>query len=393
MSLPLVSDLPNHISILLILGILTVLLLLSFTKFFISFTHLIRTEIQIKTIRQYLLFLSLLILFTLIYWEIDVHFIELPHPGIPYIFFILIATIFFGARIGLITFGLTIFLVDYYLFEPRFTFYLIHHDVDMAMIIAGLIVSLFIGQRIRFYEETIRKRNEELGFLIKARERLLAVAAHELRTPLTAISLCSQILSKQYKQQEIGSTLQRSIQTIKRETVSLTEMINDLLDFSRVQNNKSSLKPEYFDLRELITRKIETVQSLFPDHRYIFQQQLTSSKIYADRLSIERIIMNLLTNAGKYSEQDTKIIIRLQKDMNNYVVNVEDHGVGINLEQQARVFEPYYQVENGKQGLGLGLYITKTLVKMHNGKIWIESKIGKGSTFSVTLPKRVSKKY
>lgn len=391
MSLPLVSDLPNHISILLILGILTVLLLLSFTKFFISFTHLIRTEIQIKTIRQYLLFLTLLILFTLIYWEIDVHLFNLPHPGIPYIFFILLATIFFGVRIGMITFGLTIFLIDYYLFEPRFSFYLLHHGADMAMIIAGLIISLFIGQRIRFYEETIRKRNEELGLLVNARERLLAIAAHELRTPLTAISLSSQILSRQYENKVIDSTLQSSIQTIKRETISLTEMINDLLDFSRVQNNKSNIKREYFDLGEIITKRIEIVQSLFPDHRYIFQQQLTSSKIYADRLSIERIITNLLTNAGKYSPANTKVIIRLQKDKNNYVIKVEDHGVGIREDQQARLFEPFYQIENGKQGLGLGLYITKTLVKLHNGKIWLESKIGKGSTFFIALPINVSK--
>lgn len=391
MSLPLVSDLPEHASILWILGIFVSLFLLSYTKFLVTNLQFIRNNFQIKTLRRFLLFLILLIFSTLLYWEIDVHFIELPHPGIPYIFFILIATIFFGVRIGLITFGLTIFLIDYYLFEPRFTFYLFHHGVDMAMIIAGLIVSLFIGQRIRFYEETFRKRNIELGFLIKARERLIAIAAHELKTPLTSINLYAQILSKQYQQQEIGSTLQRSVKTIERETVSLTEMINDLLDFSRVQNNKSSLKPEHFDLGELITRKIEIVQSLFPDHRYIFQQQLTSAKIYADRISIERIITNLLTNAGKYSAPDTKVIIRLQKDKNYYVIKVEDHGSGIGQDQQARLFEPFYQVENGKQGLGLGLYITKTLVKLHNGKIWIESKIGKGSTFFIALPKSVRK--
>lgn len=385
------SELQMHSSILWILGILIFLLIISLIKSLINKIPFIYKIISPKDLRYYLLYLITLILTTFIYWEIDEHVVNLPDPAIPYIFYILLIAMNFGVKFGIFTTLLTIFLADYYLFEPRFTFSLFHHSLDLLILLAGLIISLFLGQKIRLYQKLMKKRTEELEVLIRLRDRFTSIAAHELKTPLTSLHLYSQILSKRYSDIKKDKIFDESLKSIEREITNLTRMINELLDFSRIQHNKLTITPEFFDLAELIDKRIKIVHSLYPEHRFFYKHTHKKNLIFADWLSIDRVLMNLLTNAGRYTFAGSKVTLSLTKEKNNYLITVKDQGRGINEEQLGKLFEPFYQAENSKRGLGLGLYISKMLVEMHHGRIWVESTPGSGTIFYVSLPANFKK--
>lgn len=345
-----------------------------------------KARIKPQDVRKVLSFLILLFITTFSYLVIDTYIFHLPDPIIPYVIYILLFTIFLGIKISIFLSIISIFLIEYYLYEPRYIFGTVHHPVDIIYTALGLITGVIIGEGIRKYQQTLVKKTEELDVLIKARDQFSAIAAHELKTPLTTISLYSQILNKRYKNKNASKVLQDSVQTITHEAEKLTYMINDLLDFSRMQSSKLQLNKEVFNLADLFRDRIQIAQALYPDHKYIFKQQVRDTTIYADRLTLDRVITNLLTNAGKYSRSQSIVKIDLKKNHKDFIVSVKDKGVGIDKNYMEKLFEPFYQVENGKKGLGLGLHIARSIVELHGGKIWVESKPDRGSTFFVSLP-------
>ncbi len=346
---------------------------------------------KVQITRNLLLFYMLLFFTTLIYLIIDTHVIHLPDPIIVYSFYILGFTILFGVRPAILASVFSILLVEYFLYEPRYTLSTFHHPVNILYLLFVILLGMILGQYIRQYQQKLRKHSEELDLLIKARDQFSAIAVHELKTPLTTISLYSQLLSKQYNNKEASKILQDSVQTITRETGKLNYMINDLLDFSRFQNNKFNMNVEVFDIVELCNERVKIAGSLFPDHIYIFNQRTKNGTILADSVAIDRVITNLLTNAGKYSAVKSKVIVSLSKKNKKFILSVKDHGKGIDKVHLDKLFEPFYQVDSGKKGLGLGLFITKSIIEFHNGTISVESKSGKGSTFFVSLPIKFQK--
>ncbi len=381
------DDLLVHIAFLTgVIASLLLLLAISFKTTLLQFIFHVYSSEKLKLIRRYVSIFILLFATTLIYLIIDTHLARLPDPIILYGFYILGFTILFGMRSAVLASVLSVLLIEYYLYEPRYTLSIIHHPINLLYIIFVVTIGMFLGQKIRRYQQKLLKRTEDLDLIIKARDQFSAIAVHELKTPLTTISLYSQVLSKQYKNDTASKVLQDSVKTITRETDKLNFMINDLLDFSRLQSNKFKLNSEFFNLAELCRDRVEIAHSLYPDHMYTFVQRTKNSTIYADRLSIDRVITNLLTNAGKYSSFKSKVVVTLQKKKSEFILRVKDKGNGIDNAHIDKLFEPFYQVENGKKGLGLGLHIAKSIVEMHKGKIWAESIIGKGSAFFVSLP-------
>ena len=122
----------------------------------------------------------------------------------------------------------------------------------------------------------------------------------------------------------------------------------------------------------------------------IIEEGKAGQKVRADRDRIGQVVINLLTNARKYSPKNSKIIVKVQKNGTHAIVSVQDFGIGIAKPHQGRIFERFYQVtdvaEKTYPGLGIGLYISSEIVRRHNGKIWVESQKGKGSTFSFSIP-------
>lgn len=381
------EDLFSHSSFLLeAIGILLLAFILSVSSVTFQSLFKLQTKEKLHTFRNQLVSFLLLFFTTFIYLIIDTHIVPLPDPMILYGFYLLGFTILFGIRAATFASILSMILIEYYLYEPRYILFPLHHPINILYMVFVIIIGVFLGQAVRREQQKLQGENESLDLLIKARDQFSAIAVHELKTPLTTINLYSQVLNKQYKNKKASKVLQNSVQTISHETEKLNYMINDLLDFSKFQTNKFTLNTEIFSLAELCRERINIAKSLNPSQKYVFKQHVRIATICADRISLDRVLTNLLTNAGKYSSPKGKITITLQKKHREYILSVKDAGSGIAKEHLDKLFEPFYQVENGKKGLGLGLHIAKSIVELHKGKIWVESKIGKGSTFFVSLP-------
>ncbi len=214
------------------------------------------------------------------------------------------------------------------------------------------------------------------------------MASHELKTPLTSMKIYIDLLTKRIKQSQDNKSI-KILKNIENQTEKLQELVNDLLDVSRLQTGKLMFTKEQFRLDALIRETIEGLQEVAKNHKIVFSSNKATS-IYADRFRIYQVLTNLLTNAIKYSKNADEIIVSLQRSRGKAIVRVQDFGIGIAKDQQKKIFDRLYQVTDHQEktfpGLGMGLYISKEIVKRHKGCLWVESEKNKGSTFIFSLP-------
>lgn len=374
-----------------IYGLLLVLLICIalFVNSYLTLFDMVRITRYFSNMHSFRLYIASLTVFTaitILFWVMDVHINELPDPVIAYILYVLILTVAFGFKHAFFTGLFSFLLVDYYLFEPRYHFLTAHDSVSIISSLIGFLVTLFIGVQIRNYQEKLIKKNTDLRQLLKARNRFAAITAHDLKNPISTIKLYTQILSKQPARDRADNLLTQSAVTINREADKLLSMIDLLLDFSKLESGKLALKKETCNIRELCKEKIDAMQSLHPNHTYEFICHLHAAVVTGDKLALERVLINLLTNATKYSTPKTKITLEIKKDLDEFIIAIKDQGRGIPLKYQKRLFEPFFQTSESNQGLGLGLYIVKSIIELHKGTIWLDSKRDKGSTFYISLP-------
>lgn len=329
--------------------------------------------------------MSLLFLTTIVYWFIDRGVTQLPDPVIPYLFFVLIISMLFTLRVAIATSILSILLIEYYLYKPRYDLNPADHPITVSFTVAGILISLLIGYFIRRHEDSLVKDKEELRTLIKARDEFASVAAHDLKTPLTTIKLYIQSMTK-VRNEKVSSRVTESINTIDREADRLLAMIDRLLDFSKLQEGKLRVKLEKVDLAKATKEQLRNVKQIYPNHKFKYISNVKRSYALADKMCTERILTNLLTNAAKYSAPKTTILVEIGKQKNNFLVSVKDQGKGIEKKHLDKLFDAFYQADSSHAGLGLGLHITKQLVEMQKGKIGVKSRVNKGSTFYFTLP-------
>jgi len=217
---------------------------------------------------------------------------------------------------------------------------------------------------------------------------LINALSHELQTPLTALVASAGLLSEEIEKEPKGSQL-RLIQNILHSASNLQDRLIELLDLSKTKANQFRVKMKVVDFSSLL---VETVQELIPVAEGKKQSIVTNVEpsiiVEADAQRLEQILNNLLSNAIKFTPDGGRIKVRARKHRTDLVVEVEDTGPGISKEEQQKLFRPYYRVPADRRrynGLGLGLVITKQLVELHGGKIWVESEPGKGSTFAFSL--------
>ena len=169
----------------------------------------------------------------------------------------------------------------------------------------------------------------------------------------------------------------------------LTQLVEDLLNVSRIEHGKLEFQEDWFDLDEVAKETVEQIQSTTSKHRIRIEGRV-NERVWGDKDRIGQVLTNLLTNAIKYSPHADTIIVRLRPAQDAAVVSVQDFGIGIDATHHQRIFERFYQVSDPEErtfpGLGMGLYISHEIVQRHQGRMWVESKKGEGSTFSVTLP-------
>ena len=217
----------------------------------------------------------------------------------------------------------------------------------------------------------------------------ISVISHELKTPVALIKGYAATLRREDVQWD-EETIREGLAIIEEEADRLTQLIDNLLDASRIQAGGLKLEFEEVHLPDLIRRVAEGFQLQTAAHTIVVDISDDLPPVWADRERVRQILANLLSNAIKYSPAGGIIRVGAWKDNNHVTVYVADQGIGIPEEEQARLFERFYRVDSTlrrkTKGAGLGLYLAKALVEAHGGRIWVHSKPGEGSTFFFTLP-------
>lgn len=252
-----------------------------------------------------------------------------------------------------------------------------------------------IANRIAFAVDNARLYSQAQK-AVGVRDDFLAIASHELKTSLTTIKALAQILQRDTEKPGNGRslTLFTKMDTQLNRT---TKLINDLLDVGKIHTGRFTMIREVLDIDSVVKEAVENCQRFSPFHKIVFKGQV-KEMIYADRDRLHQVMTNLITNAVKYSSDASDIIVSVKKDQKNINIAVQDFGIGIEKDKTKKIFERFFradtQVSDKTSGLGLGLYISNELIKQHRGAIQVKSKVGKGSTFFIILPRLspVSKK-
>jgi two-component system CheB/CheR fusion protein len=221
---------------------------------------------------------------------------------------------------------------------------------------------------------------------MERKDEFIGVASHELKTPLTSLKGYLQLIS--YKKGELPSAVKQHIDKAIVALNKLQNLVNDLLDVSKINAGRLEYSMADINLRELLRSCIDNARHVFPSFEFVndFEGEFTVNG-NAERL--EQVVMNLINNAVKYSPANRTVIVKASQNGNNVRVYVTDFGIGLSDKQQKRIFERFYRVEDKKymsSGLGMGLYISQEIIKHHNGKIGVQSELGQGSTFYFDLP-------
>ncbi|WP_276089281.1 ATP-binding protein [Pedobacter sp. JY14-1] len=224
----------------------------------------------------------------------------------------------------------------------------------------------------------------EVQELSRKKDEFIALATHELKTPLTSLKGYLQMLGRKMDGHPAELFVRKSVSQTDR----LTGLVDDLLHMSRIQAGKLEFNFESFDLRALMVDIAETFSYQEYQHVVICELEPDAVVLLADGQRIEQAILNLMTNAVKYSPQADKIYLGLHTTGGHAVISVRDEGMGLTPEQVASLFTRFYRTETarGISGLGLGLYLTKEIIDRHQGRIEVKSEPGKGSQFDIWLP-------
>jgi PAS domain S-box-containing protein len=248
-------------------------------------------------------------------------------------------------------------------------------------------------ERKRF-EEQIRERNHALIEADRRKDEFLAMLSHELRNPLTPIFNALSLLERE----SLPSDQQRQAHLmIDRHARTLARLVDDLLDVSRITRGKIELRLAAVDLNAIVKDAVETCRPMIDAHRHRLAVNLAPRPVVidADRTRMEQVIVNLLTNSTKYSNEDSSITITTEQKLDEAIIRVQDNGMGIAVELLPRIFDLFAQADHSlhhsQGGLGIGLTLVKKLVELHGGTVQAHSEgLGKGSEFVIRLPVRTS---
>jgi PAS domain S-box-containing protein len=255
----------------------------------------------------------------------------------------------------------------------------------LPVLVCGVVLQHHPLQVIGFVlDNSARKELEQ------RKDDFISMASHELRNPLTALKLQAQLVRKRLEKQGLNVAA-ASLSGVEGPVKQLERLIGELLDVSKIQAGRLEYLQEAVDLDALLQEITETMQQTHPSHRIVVRGTVGTSLI-GDRDRLGQVFTNLISNAIKYSPDAETIEMDLSASEETVTVRARDHGLGIPREQRDKIFERFYRVSGPKRratpGLGMGLYIVAEIVKRHGGTITVDSAVGEGSTFTVTLPRK-----
>ncbi|MFA7187686.1 MAG: PAS domain-containing sensor histidine kinase [Dehalococcoides mccartyi] len=266
-------------------------------------------------------------------------------------------------------------------------------DIDVNKLLSDEINKrkLIYNQLMVSYENE-KKLRKRIQTEMKSRLEFTRIVVHDLKTPLTSIISSSGVLSNiaaDGKYKALASNIYES-------TMNLNIRLDELLDMAQCEVRDPKLNKSRFNIKEMLEHIISIQQEICNTNHIVFNIVIAPEVtfIIADEDRLKQILDNLIDNAIKYSADSGIISINISHDQNNVLFSISDSGIGIEPGEIKNIFNPYYRVENRQrklQGLGLGLSIVRTYVKLHGGRIWVESECGKGTTFLFTIPQPPSK--
>lgn len=235
-----------------------------------------------------------------------------------------------------------------------------------------------LGETMNFMASEIKKRDE-------IKNEFIANVSHELKTPLTSIKGWAYTLNADSSDKELVSD---GLNIIENEADRLTGMVNDLLDFSRLLNNKVTLFKTNFNLEDLLQAVINQFKprSFNENKSLIFNCNVSKSSFLGDENKLRQVVINLMDNAFKFTTENGQISLDLDRRDDNYIITITDDGEGMEEKDIPHIFEKFYRGQNKNSHAGIGLAIVSEIVNLHNGRILVTSQKGKGSKFEIYLP-------
>lgn len=214
----------------------------------------------------------------------------------------------------------------------------------------------------------------------------ISMVSHELKTPLTSISAYIQLMqSKGLTDFFVVNTLAK----VQKQIRKMSTLISSFLNVSRLESGEIQLNLSHFDVDKVILDVVEDLRLIYPTNQINFDSN-TAKSIYADKDKIGSVVSNLISNAVKYSDLDSTVLVQSVIKDNEVHVSVTDQGIGIEAHDLGKLFERFYRVESLQtktiSGFGIGLYLSAEIINLHNGKIWADSEYGVGSTFRFSIP-------
>ena len=256
--------------------------------------------------------------------------------------------------------------------------------LSFMLVVFGIVRYFWLRKSMQaeiLMERLDKEKQEEIS---QMKIRFYVNISHELRTPLTLIVAPLQELLDRIS----GHWEHEQLLYVQRNTNRLLHLVNQLMDFRRAELGIFELRAVYSNAYKRILNCFMNYESLSKrkDIDYNFYTELQDKNVLFDENYLDLIANNLLSNAFKYTEVGESIIVKLYIEDDNLVLQVIDTGIGIPLEKQEKIFERFYQIENGREGSGIGLSLVQRLVELHHGRIVLQSEVGKGSTFTIYLP-------
>lgn len=225
--------------------------------------------------------------------------------------------------------------------------------------------------------------------LQQRKDEFISIASHELKTPLTTIKGYTQLLGESLQKRFDENV--RFVNMLNNQINKLTDLVNELLDISRIQSGKLTINKTDFSLVDLVEEVVKEAEVFSAQHKIVLKPVDKDITVSGDRFRINQVLMNFLTNAIKYSPDADIVNVFVSSDNKEVKVAVQDFGLGIEESKLPLIFEKFFQVDSNSpdivtQGLGLGLYISSEIIKRHGGRVGVDSALGKGSTFYFILP-------
>ncbi|KKS98105.1 MAG: sensory box histidine kinase [Candidatus Gottesmanbacteria bacterium GW2011_GWA2_43_14] len=349
-----------------------------------------------------LIFLGVNTSYILTYYLINLYFPFIPNY--PFYFALIASSLYLGGfRFGFFSLGVSSLAMV--IIQPD--------NIPVLPLLAseGLIVVYFfekirnssIINKLEEREQLLTKKYEENEQLLKSaqkeirfRDEFLSIASHELKTPLTSMLLELQLMLHNVRNVSLAKfsvqNLMTMLESAEDQTKRLSKMINDLLNVSLITSGKLTLEAEEVSLNQIVEEAVNKITTIKGGTDIQFMNGVPV-KGYWDKVRLEQVVVNFLSNAVKYGN-GKPIKISVNKKDNFALLIIEDKGIGIARDKMGKIFERFKRGVTDKEykGLGVGLYIVSQIVKQHGGKINVQSKIGKGTIFTVELPLNIKRR-